>query len=76
MGHESDCEEGNGRHGRNAVDAGPQCDLPVAATFVTTATGRIPATNVTVKRIVDTGTSTFNCGVQGVLAVLGCPSTG
>ena len=44
--------------------AAPQCDADIAATFVTTATGDIPPTPVTAERIVDTGTTTFNCGVQ------------
>jgi hypothetical protein len=44
--------------------AAPQCDLALIVPFVTTATGDIPPTSVTVKRIVDTGTTTFNCGVQ------------
>ena len=42
----------------------PQCDLDVAATFVTTASGDIPPTPVTVTRIVDTGATTFNRCVQ------------
>jgi hypothetical protein len=44
--------------------AAPQCDQAVAATFMTTATGTIPPTPVVAKRIIDTGTTTFNCGVQ------------
>lgn len=42
----------------------PQCDLDVAATFTTGPSGEIPATAVTVTRIIDTGSTTFNCGVQ------------
>jgi len=49
--------------------AAPQCDLDVAATFVTTANGNIGPTSVTVERIVDTGTTTFNCGVQSCFLV-------
>ena len=44
--------------------AAPQCDADVAATFVTTVAGDIPPTPVTAERLVDTGTTTFNCGVQ------------
>lgn len=47
----------------------PQCDASVAGTFVTTATGEIPATSVAVKRLIDTGTTTFNCGVQACALV-------
>ena len=49
--------------------AAPQCDLAIAATFLTTDTGDIPATSVTVKRIIDTGTTGFNCGVQACALV-------
>ena len=49
--------------------AAPQCDMAVAATFVTTASGEIPPTVVTAKRILDTGTTTFNCGVQACALV-------
>lgn len=47
--------------------AAPQCDLTVTAAFVTTANGTIPPTSVTVERIIDTGTTTFNCGVQSCM---------
>lgn len=47
----------------------PQCDLTVSVPFVTTATGQIPPTSVTVERIIDTGTTTFNCGVQACALV-------
>lgn len=49
--------------------AAPQCDLTVTASFVTTASGEIPPTSVTVERIIDTGTTTFNCGVQACALV-------
>lgn len=49
--------------------AAPQCDLTVMASFVTTASGEIPPTSVTVERIIDTGTTTFNCGVQACALV-------
>ena len=42
----------------------PQCDPTVTASFVTTATGDVPPTSVTVERIINTGATTFNCGVQ------------
>ena len=44
--------------------AAPQCEPGIAAAFLTTSAGDIPPTSVTVERIVDTGTTTFNCGVQ------------
>ncbi len=44
-------------------------DLTVNVAFVTTATGDIPPTSVSVKRIIDTGTTTFNCGVQACAMV-------
>ncbi len=47
----------------------PQCDPTTATPFVTTATGTIPPTAVTVKRIVNTGATTFNCGVQACALV-------
>lgn len=48
--------------GGSAAD--PQCDVGLVVPFVTTATGDIPPTPVTVRRIVNTGTTTFNCGIQ------------
>ncbi len=47
----------------------PQCDADVAATFTTGPSGEIPPTAVVVTRIVDTGTTTFNCGVQACVLV-------
>lgn len=47
----------------------PQCDPTTATPFVTTAAGAIPPTAVTVKRIVNTGATTFNCGVQACALV-------
>lgn len=49
--------------------AAPQCDLSLVVPFVTTPTGDIPPTSVTVKRIVEAGTTTFNCGVQACALV-------
>ena len=49
--------------------AAPQCDVALIVPFVTTATGNVPPTSVTVKRIVDAGTTTFNCGVQACALV-------
>ncbi len=55
---------------RCGVVAGtPQCDVDVAATFTTGPSGEIPPTAVTVTRIVDTGSTTFNCGVQACVLV-------
>lgn len=47
----------------------PTCDLTVNVAFVTTAAGDIPPTSVSVERIIDTGTTTFNCGVQACALV-------
>ena len=42
----------------------PQCDPTTSTPFVTTAAGTIPPTAFATKRIVNTGATTFNCGVQ------------
>ena len=47
----------------------PQCDLTTITPFVTTAEGTIPPTAVAVKRVVNTGATTFNCGVQACALV-------
>ena len=49
--------------------AAPQCDLTTTTPFVTTAAGAIPPTAFAVKRIVNTGATTFNCGVQACALV-------
>ena len=47
----------------------PQCDLSTTTAFVTTAAGTIPPTAVAVKRTINTGATTFNCGVQACALV-------
>ncbi len=42
----------------------PQCDPDPVGSFVAGASGQLPPTAVTVVRTIDTGTTTFNCGVQ------------
>jgi hypothetical protein len=49
--------------------AGPQCDQAVAGQFKTGAAPVLPKTLVQVKRYVNTGTTTFNCGVQACALV-------
>lgn len=49
--------------------AAPQCDPTTITPFVTTAAGTIPPTAFATKRIVNTGTTTFNCGVQACALV-------
>ena len=49
--------------------AAPQCDQAVAGQFHTGATRHLPATLVSVKRIINTGSTTFNCGVQACALV-------
>jgi hypothetical protein len=49
--------------------AAPQCDPTTTTPFVTTAAGTIAPTSFTVKRIVNTGATTFNCGVQSCALV-------
>ena len=44
--------------------AAPDCDQTVNVPFTTTAAGTIPTTSVTVKRIINTGSTTYNCGAQ------------
>jgi hypothetical protein len=47
----------------------PHCDLTTTTPFVTTAAGAIVPTAFAVKRIVNTGATTFNCGVQACAIV-------
>ena len=47
----------------------PQCDDLINVPFNTTANGDIPPTTVTLKRIVNTGSTTFNCGAQSCAVV-------
>lgn len=54
-----------------------QCDLTTTTPFFTTAAGAIPPTAFAVKRIVNTGATTFNCGVQAcaIVATAGAKSS-
>ena len=49
--------------------AAPECDTTIAATFITTATGAMPPTPVTVRRIITTWTTSFNCSTQACALV-------
>jgi hypothetical protein len=64
---------------RQCGGAGPavQCDLATMTPFVTTAAGAIPPTAFAVKRVVNTGATTFNCGVQAcaIVATAGAKSS-
>lgn len=57
--------------------AAPQCDLTTTTPFFTTPAGAIPPTPFAVKRIVNTGATTFNCGVQAcaIVATAGAKSS-
>jgi hypothetical protein len=44
--------------------AAPQCDPLIAGQFRTGATQHLPRTLVVARRYINTGTTTFNCGVQ------------
>ena len=54
---------------------GPQCDQAALASVNVGSSGNLGPLTVTVKRIINTGTTTFNCGVQAC-ALVAFPNRG